>query len=1082
VRRAVLALLAAVALTAPIPAEQASAIAPGLFAELRWRNIGPHRASRTRAAAGHRSHPYTFYMAAVNGGVWKTTDAGRVWKPIFDDQPTGSIGAIVVAPSDANVVYVGSGEGLHRPDLSTGDGIYKSIDAGRTWEHLGLRDAQQIPNIAVDPTNANRLFVAALGHPYGPNEERGIYRSTDGGKTFEKVLSKDENTGGNDVDIDPSNPAIVYATMWEERQGPWENSVWAGTNGGMFKSVDGGTTWKPLTNGLPVVVQANVAISPANSQRLYAAVAGYEQPGATSDRGAAGIYRSDDAGETWTRITTDTRPAGRIGGGDLPMPIAHPKDPDVVIMASTVSWKSTDGGKTWSSFKGAPGGEDYQNGWINPDNPDIILLAADQGAVVTLNGGETWSSWYNQPTGQFYHVSADNAFPYRVCSGQQENGSVCVSSRGNYGAISDRDWLPVNVDEYGFVAPDPLDPDIVYGGRTVTRFDRRTGQVSVVGPVGGRGGVGGAPGTFRQVRTMPVIFSEVDKRALFFANNHLWKTVDGGMHWKQISPDLTRPTWTIPSSVGKYASDPSAQPAPRGVIYTVAPSYQDINRIWVGTDDGLIHVTADNGVTWKDVTPPAVGPWAKVSVMDAGRFAPLTAYAAINTLRLDDLRPHIFRTHDGGKTWTEIVNGIPNGETVNAVREDPKRKGLLFAGTERAVYVSFDDGANWQSLRLNMAVSSVRDLIVKDDDLVAATHGRGFWILDDITPLRQVDATTASQAVVLFKPATAWRVRWNTSVDMPWPKEEPTAPNPPEGALINYYLGSAASGPVTLEILQQDGRLVRRYSSSDPVVSLPEPAASPAPLYWYRPPQSLSSAAGMHRFAWDVHYQPLAGLTPGEGALGAVPTQLPIQAIPYNTVPAPTTPWVNPGTYAVKLTVDGKSYTQPIVVKQDPRVKTPALAMQQVYALTSAMYYGAADARIAATKLGAVRQQAAKLQAQGALAQALTAFGQKAAVLEGTPPAAGGGRGGRGGGGGRGGPPAAATTDTLWAVSTSLGAVMNAMQAADVAPTANTLAAVTAARQSAARVMARWNTLRTVDLPALNAQLKAAGLATLTID
>jgi photosystem II stability/assembly factor-like uncharacterized protein len=1084
--RLVVLTLGAAAFTAAVPAQQSASLSPGLFAELRWRNIGPHRASRTRAAAGHASHPYTFYMAAVNGGVWKTTDAGRVWRPIFDDQPTGSIGTIAIAPSDANVIYVGSGEGLHRPDLSTGDGIYKSVDAGRTWTHLGLRDAQQIPNLAVDPKNPNRLFVAALGHPYGPNEERGIYRSIDGGTTFQKVLSKDENTGGNDVDIDPSNPDTVYATMWEERQGPWENSVWAGTNGGIFKSVDGGTTWKPLTAGLPVVVQANLAISPANPKRLFATVAGYDKPGTGSDRGAAGIYRSDDAGETWTRITTDERPAGRIGGGDLPMPILHPKDPDVLIMASTVSWKSTDGGKTWTSFKGAPGGEDYQNGWINPDNPDIILLAADQGAVVTLNGGETWSSWYNQPTGQFYHVAADNAFPYRVCSGQQENGSVCVSSRGNYGAISDRDWLPVNVDEYGFVAPDPLDPDIVYGGRTVTRFDRRTGQVSVVGPVGGRGGVGGTQGTFRLVRTMPVIFSEVDKRALFFANNHLWKTVDGGTNWKQMSPDLTRQTWTVPASVGKYASDPAAQPAPRGVIYTVAPSYQDINRIWVGTDDGLIHVTADSGVSWKDVTPPGLGPWAKVSVMDAGRFAPLTAYAAINTLRLDDLRPHILRTHDGGKTWTEIVNGIPNGETVNAVREDPKRKGLLFAGTERAVYVSFDDGANWQSLRLNMAVSSVRDVIVKDDDLVAATHGRGFWILDDITPLRQIEATSAAQDAILFKPTTAWRVRWNTSVDMPWPKEEATAPNPPEGALINYYLKSASSGPVTLEILQQDGRLVRRYSSSDPVAAIPDPPAAPAPVYWYRPPQRLSTAAGMHRFAWDVHYQPLAGLSPGEGALGAVPTQLPIQAIPYNTVPAPTTPWVNPGTYTVKLTVDGKSYTQPIVVKQDPRVKTPALAMQQVYSLTRAMYYGAADARIAATTLGAVRQQIAKLQAPDAVAQALAAFGQKAAALEGTPPAPGGGRGGRGAGGGaaggRGGPAAAAPNDTLWSVSSSLGAVMNAMQAADVAPTGNTLAAVTAAQQNAARVMARWTALRTVDLPALNAKLKAAGLAPLTIE
>jgi photosystem II stability/assembly factor-like uncharacterized protein len=1076
-----------------IPAGQTGQLNQALFGEMKWRNIGPHRASRTRAAAGHSAHPYTFYMAAVNGGVWKTTDAGRTWKPIFDNQPTGSIGTVVVAPSDPNIVYVGSGEGLHRPDLSTGDGIYKSTDAGKSWTHLGLRDAQQIPSIAIDPRNPDRLFVAALGHPYGPNEERGIYRSTDGGKTFQNVLSKDENTGGNDVDIDPSNPDIVYATMWEERQGPWENSVWAGTNGGMFKSTDGGTTWQQLTSGLPAVVQANVAISPANPKRIFATVAGYDAPGSSGDRGAAGIYRSDDAGETWTRITTDTRPAGRIGGGDLPMPILHPRNPDILIMASTVSWKSVDGGKTWAAFKGAPGGEDYQNGWINPDNPDIILLAADQGAVVTLNGGDTWSSWYNQPTGQFYHVSADNAFPYRVCSGQQENGSVCVSSRGNYGAISDRDWLPVNVDEYGYVAPDPLDPDIVFGGRSVTRFDRRTGQVSVVGPVGGgRGGVAGPPGNFRQVRTMPVVFSEVDKRALFFANNHLWKTVDGGTHWKQISPDLTRTTWEIPKSVGKYSDQSSAQASQRGVIYTVAPSYQDINRIWVGTDDGLIHATADSGVTWKNITPPAVGPWAKVSIIDAGRFDPMTAYAAINTLRLDDLRPHIFRTHDGGKTWTEIVSGIPDGETVNAVREDSKRKGLLFAGTERAVYVSFDDGAHWQSLRLNMAVSSVRDIIVKDDDLVAATHGRGFWILDDITPLRQVDAASADQDAILFKPTTAWRVRWNTSTDMPWPKEEVTAPNPPEGAIIDYFLKSAASGPVTLEILQQDGRLVRRYSSTDPVAQIPEPANAPAPVYWYRPPQQLSAAAGMHRFTWDVHYQPLAGLVPGEGALGVVPTQLPIQAIPYNTVPAPTTPWANPGTYTVKLTVNGKSYSQPIVVKQDPRVKTPALAMQQVYTLTKAMYYAAADARLAATALGTVRQQVAKLQpqAQGAVVQALAAFEKKAASLEGTPPPAGGGRGrgagggppAAGGGRGRGGAPAQVGTDTLWGVTGALSGLMNSMQAADVAPTANTLTAVNTAQLSASRVMARWQAFKKIDVPALNAQLKSAGLSPIVID
>jgi photosystem II stability/assembly factor-like uncharacterized protein len=1075
------------------PAQEAASVSPALFAEMKWRAIGPHRASRTRAAAGHPSHPYTFYMGVCNGGVWKTTDAGRTWKPIFDDQPTGSIGTVVVAPSEPNTIYVGSGEGLHRPDLSTGDGVYKSTDAGRTWTRLGLRDAQQIPAIAIDSRDADRLFVAALGHPYGPNEERGIFRSTDGGRAFQKVLYIDENTGGNDVDIDPSNPQVVYATMWEERQGPWENSVWAGTNGGVFKSTDGGSTWRKLTKGLPFVIQANLAIAPSNPSRIYALIAGSTTEGSGGDRGASGIYRSDDAGESWTRISTDNRPAGRIGGGDLPIPLPHPTNPDIVIIASTVSWKSTDGGRTWAPFKGAPGGEDYQNGWINPENPDIILFAADQGAVVTLNGGQTWSSWYNQPTAQLYHVSADNAFPYRVCSGQQESGSVCIASRGNYGAISVRDWLPVGVDEYGYVAPDPLDPDIVYGGRNVTRFDRRTGQVSVVGPVGGRGGLPGVQGNFRTVRTMPVVFSEVDKRALFFANNHLWKTIDGGTTWKQISPDLARATWTTPKSVGKYLNESSAQPSQRGVIYTVAPSYQDINRIWVGTDDGLIHVTADGGLTWKDITPPAVGPWAKISLIDAGRFNALTAYAAVNTLRLDDLRPHIYRTHDGGKTWTEIVDGIPAGETVNAVREDPRRKGLLFAGTERAVYVSFDDGAHWQSLRLNMAVSSVRDLIVKDDDLVAATHGRGFWILDDITPLRQMDGASAASDAILFKPTVAWRVRRNTSTDMPWPVEEPTGPNPPDGVTINYYLKSRASAPVVLEILQQDGRVVRRYSSADPVTPIPEAASAPVPLYWYRSPHSLSTEPGMHRFVWDVHYQPLSAST-GGGRGG-----LPIQAVPYNTAPAPSTPWVNPGTYTVKLTVDGRSYTQPITVKQDPRVKTPALAMQRVYSLTKAMYFGALDAQEAATRLARAREQMEAVAAKAGepLASELLAMAKRAEALEGVRPGAGGTGGGRGG---RGGPPAQGpppggrgrgaagplpAADTLWGVSSapgSLGALMNALQAADVAPTANAIAAITAAQRTADQVMARWGAFRTADLPALNAKLKARGLPPIELE
>ncbi len=862
-------LVAAASSALPAQTAPAPAVSPALFSELRWRPIGPMRGGRTRSAAGHASRPYTFYVGVCNGGVWKTTDAGRTWFSVFDEQPTQSIGSVVVAPSNADVIYVGSGEGLQRPDLSVGDGVYKSIDAGRTWTHLGLRDGQQIPNIAVDPRNPDRLFVAVLGHPYGPNRERGVYRSTDGGRTFQPVLQRDENIGANDVDIDPSDPNVVYASLWEGRQGPWENAAWGGTGEGLLKSTDGGTTWRPIMKGLPAAIgQVNLAISPANPKRLYATVAS----------GGVGIYRSDDAGESWTQITQDGRPAGRIGGGDLPVPIAHPKNPDTLIMASTVSWKSTDGGRTWAPFKGAPGGEDYQQGWINPDNPDIVLMVADQGAVVTLNGGESWSSWYNQPTAQMYHVSADNAFPYRVCSGQQESGSACVATRGNYGAISDRDWLPVGVDEYGYVAPDPLNPDLVYGGRSVTRFDRRTGQVSNVSPVaGGRGGGAAASNApvYRQVRTQPVVFSEADKRALFFANNVLWKTIDGGLNWKQVSPDLTRKTYDVPKSVGKYAGEPSAQASQRGVIYTIGPSYLDINRIWIGTDDGLIHTTVDAGATWKDVTPPQMGPWWKVFMIDPGRFDAQTAYAAVNTLRLDDMRPHLYRTHDGGKTWTEIVAGLGDAGPANAIREDPKKKGLLYASTEKSVYVSFDDGDHWQSLRLNLPASSVRDLIVKDDDIAVATHGRGFWILDDITPLRQVGAASATAEAILFKPTTAWRVRGNTSTDMPWPKEEATMPNPPEGAFINYYLGAAATGPIALEVLTADGRLVRRYSSTDPVTPIPDAATAPVPLYWYRPPQRLSTAAGMHRFMWDVHYQPLGGGGEAAEAAGSASRRFP---------------------------------------------------------------------------------------------------------------------------------------------------------------------------------------------------------------
>ncbi len=1039
----------------------AQQFSPTLYQDMRWRSIGPHRGGRTRAVAGVPTQPNVFYIGVCNGGVWKTTDYGRTWTPIFDDQPTGSIGAIAVAPSDPNIVYVGSGEGLHRPDLSVGDGIYRSSDAGRTWTHLGLRDGQQIPAMAVDPRDPNRLFVAVLGHPYGPNPERGIYRSIDGGQTFQKMLYKDENTGGSDVEIDPKDPDTIYAALWEAREGPWENAAWAGTSGGIFKSTDGGNTWRPLTKGLPQdIIQANVAIAQSDPKRLYATIA--------VTRGT-GIYRSDDAGETWTQITKDPRPALRIGGGDLPMPKVDPKNPDIVYSGSIVTWRSTDGGKTWTGIRGAPGGDDYQNIWINPNNPNVILLASDQGAIITVNGGESWSSWYNQPTAQLYHVAADNAFPYRVCSGQQESGSVCISSRGNDGEITFREWHPVGADEYAFVAPDPLDSDIVYGGK-VTRYDRRNGQVANVSPKPLRG-----PG-MRVLRTEPVLFSPADPHTLFFATNTLWKTGDGGQHWQQISPDLSRPTWPMPASVGKYtpeaqrALEPSTKPAAdavpptqRGVIYTVAPSVLNASLIWAGTDDGLIHVTRDAGLHWTDVTPKQLVPWAKVSIIDAGHFDALTAYAAINTIRLDDMRPHILRTHDGGKTWTEIVNGLPEFGPVNVVREDPKRKGLLFAGTERELYVSFNDGDHWQPLRLNMAPSSVRDLIDKDNDLVAATHGRGFWILDDITPLRQVTEQVADAPAFLFKPQMATRVRWDMNTDTPLPPDEPAGKNPPDGAILNYYLKEGATGPVTLEILDAAGGVVRHYASTDK----PEPLDPNLniPTYWVRSPQVLSAEAGMHRFVWDLHWQPLPA---------RVRTGFSMQAVANDTPPSPTGPWVMPGQYTVKLTAGGQSYTQPLTVRMDPRVKTPALALQQQFTLSKQLYDDVRAAAEALEQARAMRAQLAQIRprAQGATADAVSAFDTKLTAIAGA--AGGGGEGGgRSGGGG---------PDTLASVRGQLASLMGVLQQADVAAPTQVVTAVADRRAAFAKLVTVWNTFKAQELPAVNRRLKEAGLPEMTVE
>lgn len=1022
------------------PAVEADTILPRHYAGLRWRCIGPHRAGRTVGAAGVPGKPNVFYIGVNNGGVWKSTDYGRVWTPIFDDQPTGSIGTLAVAPSNPDVIYVGSGEGLQRPDLSVGDGVYKSTDGGKSWRNMGLRDGQQIPAILIDPKNPDRAFVAVLGHPYGPNAERGIFRTLNGGQTWEKVLYKDENTGGMALEFDPSDSQTIYAVLWAARQGPWENGQWQGTTSGLFKSTDGGATWQPLTTGLPTATDGlgriGIAVSRSEPKRLMAIV---DAPR------LGGLYRSDDAGESWRRVNSDSRLWGR--GSDFAELKIDPKNPDRVYVANVAFYRSDDAGKTFACVRGAPGGDDYHTIWINPDNPDIMLLATDQGAIITVNGGDTYSSWYNQPTAQFYHVSTDNRFPYWVYGGQQESGSVGIASRGKDGQITFRDWHPVGVEEYGYVAPDPLDPDIIYGGK-VTRFDRRTGQVQNIAPEATRSG------KYRFLRTAPVLFSPIDPRALYFAGNVLFKTTTGGQSWDVISPDLSREKPENLDSFKVSRSDPGR----RGVIYSVAPSYKDANVIWCGTDDGLIHVTRDGGKTWSNVTPPGLTSWSKISLIDAGRHDANTAYAAINRIRCDDQKPHILRTHDGGKTWTECVHGLPD-DPVNAVREDPIRKGLLYCGTERMVHVSFDDGDDWQPLRQNMPCTSIRDLVVKDDDLVVGTHGRSFWILDDLTPLRQLTPESASADVRLFAPQLATRVRWNMNTDTPLPPEEPAGQNPPDGAILYYWLKNDASGPVALEILSSQGELVRRYSSDDQPARIDFGRQQMRPD-WARPPQVLSAKAGMHRLVWDLHYPPLEP-----------PSRFPMTAIRNDTQPGPLGPWAMPGKYTVKLTVGGKSMDQPITVRMDPRVTLTETALQQHFDLSAACYGGQKMARAAQSLIGSLRREIAERseKADAELKKHLTALDERLSGLAGT----GGGSGRRGAPEGRG--------VNFARISAELASLLATIQASDAEPTRQVRDAVANATLAIANLKGRWDEIIKSTLPEVNEQLRKAGLAELKI-
>ncbi|HXM42968.1 MAG TPA: hypothetical protein VN924_17070 [Bryobacteraceae bacterium] len=916
---------------------------PGsLLSGLRWRDVGPMRGGRTYAVAGHASQPDTFYSGSVGGGVWKTENSGRTWFPISDEGiPIGSIGAIAVAPSDANIVYVGTGEPDIRSQNSYGIGMFKSTDAGKTWTHIGLEGTRQIGRVAVDPLNPNRVYVAALGHIYDANPERGVYRSVDGGATWKKVLFKagnPDNVGAIDLAVDPKNPRVLYASLWATRRPPW--AVYAPTNlpgGGLYKSADGGDTWRQLTGGLPsgdTVGKIGVAVSPSNPNRLWAvvddhrnAVAGFRaaataRPGAGAAVADGGVYISDDAGATWKLVNSENRLWSR--GWYFEAVTVDPTNPDRAYVMNTGTFMTTDAGKTFVPVKAAPGGDDYHQLWINPNDGNRMVLSSDQGTVVSVDGSKTWSTWYNQPTAQIYHIAADNRFPYWLYGAQQDSGAVGVSTWSNEGTLSFRNWEPICLaGESDTVVPDPKDGNILYGegaGRCDQSFNSGAtlgGQLPAPDPSDPN----------RKTWTLPEVFSQADE-ALYYSNQFVFRTRDRGRTWEKISPDLARLNPPVPANLDPItAKDIDQSMTTRfGVVYTIGPSPLQAATVWVGTDDGLIYVTRDDGKNWAAVTPPEMTAWSKVSQIEAGHFNAETAYASVDRHRLADNKPYIYRTHDGGKTWRNVVAGIPEGAYVNSVKEDPQARGLLYAATELRVYVSFNDGAQWQALQNNMPVTSVRDIVVHGDDLAVATHGRGFWVLDQMSALRQIAAQgdrIVSANAYLFKPGETHAIRVGSMNGTPLPHEEPQMQNPPAGVVAYYWLRTPATQPLKLELLDSFGA-VRACAASDTPVHPVDTETLNIQAIWVQTAQPPSAAAGMHRYALG---EP-AGRGFGGFGGGSAPAPAPDACTGTQMASPPARgpgagrrggPSLSPGEYTVRLTVDGQTYRQPVTVKPDPR-------------------------------------------------------------------------------------------------------------------------------------------------------------------
>ncbi len=871
-----------------------------LFKGMQWRQIGPFRGGRALTIEGVPGEPDTYYFGAVAGGVWKTIDGGANWTPLFDKEPISSIGAIAVAPSDHNVIYAGTGEAAIRGNTTYGTGVFKSVDGGKTWQNVGLKDSRQIGALIVDPRNENVLLVAALGHAFGPNQERGIFRTADGGKTWTKVLSKDENTGGIDVVFDPHNPNIVFASLWQARRQPWFFSS-GGPGSGLYRSDDNGVTWKHLEgNGLPggILGKIGIAVSGADSNRVYAIIEAKE----------GGLYRSDDAGQHWTRVNDDGR--FRQRAWYFSKVYADPKSADTVYLVNTGLFRSVDGGKTFNLLPARHG--DHHGLWIDPQNPNRIGNANDGGASISTDGGKTWTTQNNQPTAQFYHVAVDNAFPYHIYGAQQDNSNVGIASRTDWGAIGPADWFVAGGGESGFVVPDPRDWHIIYSndvGQAWVRYDKNKEEVQDISPVPlDNSGHGAVDLAHRFQWVSPLMLSPHNPDVLYTAAECVFKSSNHGQSWTLISGDLTRNDKSKQQPSGGPLTNDITSVEYYDTVFALAESPVNRGTIWAGTDDGLVQITTDDGQHWSNVTPK-MPEWSTIDLIDPSPHDGNTAYIAVDRHKLDDFKPYIFKTNDLGKTWSGIVNGIPDGAYVHAVREDPKRRGLLYAGTELGVFVSFDDGTHWQRLQLNLPVSPIHDLVVKDDDLVVATHGRSFWVLDDLTPIRQLNKQSAQADVILYQPQTALRLHYPEEFD----KRQPVGDNPPAGAIIDYYFRTAPKDEVSLDILDASGKIVRHLSNKEKKEG-EQPPESPDRV---ERAKTIPANEGMNRFAWDLRYDD--------------PIQIPGA---FYTGTPPKGPLALPADYQVKLTVGGKSQTAPLHLTIDPRTKGAEAALQKQFALS----------------------------------------------------------------------------------------------------------------------------------------------------